>query len=119
MVSIWCFSGVAPLRSTKSIPERSVAFSKDIGSGATPEASTANTAASTRRIRIINPQPPLPPSYESGAANPGCSRLLAGQGRTRILPRGLKEPPERRLRARLPAPQQALAALLDLRPLLS
>src|ERR1035438_5716689 len=40
-----------------------------------------------------------------GAANPGCRRLSAGAGLVRRFARGRKEPPERRLRARLPAPQ--------------
>src|ERR1035438_880892 len=39
-----------------------------------------------------------------GAANPGCSRLSAGIRRRRRLAHGPKEPPERRLQARLPAP---------------
>src|ERR1039458_117446 len=40
-----------------------------------------------------------------GAANPGCRRLSAGAGLVRRFAPGRKEPPERRLRARLPALQ--------------
>src|ERR1035438_1925828 len=40
------------------------------------------------------------------AANPGCSRLLAGLCREPGLARVPEKPPERRLRAGLPAPQQ-------------
>src|ERR1035441_594126 len=40
-----------------------------------------------------------------GAANPGCRRLSAGVYRCDDLRIGAKGPPERRLRAGLPAPQ--------------
>src|SRR5450759_2877496 len=40
-----------------------------------------------------------------GAANPGCSRLSAGACRMRRLAHRAKELPEKRLQARLPAPQ--------------
>src|ERR1022692_4713098 len=47
------------------------------------------------------PRRPSPgkPECSSGAANPGCRRLSAG------------EPPERRLQAKLPAPQRCLLHL--------
>src|ERR1017187_9159143 len=45
-----------------------------------------------------------------GAANPGCSRLSAGSFGAPTLVNGSKKPPERRLRARLPAPQSGIAA---------
>src|ERR1035438_6479566 len=40
-----------------------------------------------------------------GAANPGCRRLSAGACRVRGFAPGPEKPPERRLQARLPAPQ--------------
>src|ERR1039458_10058286 len=56
-----------------------------------------------------NPMPLVFPAMRfcasCGAANPGCSRLSAGACRVRRLAHGPKEPPKRRLRARLPAPQ--------------
>jgi len=47
----------------------------------------------------------------SGAANPGCSRLLAGVLLVLRLAHRPKGPPERRLRAGLPAPQFGMRAL--------
>src|SRR5437588_4794253 len=43
-----------------------------------------------------------------GAANSGCSRLSAGEG---FAP-GSDKPPERRLQARLPAPQKTTVTLV-------
>jgi len=47
-----------------------------------------------------------------GAADPGCGRLSAGICRIRRLENGPKEPPKRRLRARLRAPQLTQTATI-------
>src|ERR1035441_4448312 len=72
---------------------------------ATPSATARMVSAVRGKSRRSGRRMRVRRSFIRGAANPGCGRLSAGPSGKRRPARNLKEPPERRLQARLPAPR--------------